>query len=248
MALAGLVSLGSPMLVTAQNNRAVSMIKMTGDQLRAQGIAVQLAGVTALPNSCAAVGTPGLSISNEMLAAFTVRGFTLESLCLSLTSYFRFDPETGKPMPFASLPEATVPLNLPDCFKRAAPFTDCRWNYEPFWGTHDAQEQEHYREIARAIDSIARKQITSGKSEWITAPVSDRCRTDVQINPFDVQINGRDLCIMLEKVVLSKKLPLGYGYAFHHPEGSDPDEDKIDLTTYGKKPGVVPVWSTAKPK
>jgi hypothetical protein len=234
------------MLVTAQNNRAVSMIKMTGDQLRAQGIAVQSAGVTALPNSCAAVGTPGLSISNEMLAAFTARGFTLESLCLSLTSYFRFDPETGKPMPFASLPRAAVPLNLPACFKRAAPFTDCRWNYEPFWGTPDAQEQGDYRAVARAIDSIARQQIASGKSEWITAPVSDRCGTGK--NPFDVQINGRTLCIMLEKVVLSKKLPLGYGYAFHHPEGNDPDEDKIDLTTYGKEPGVVPLWSTAKPK
>src|SRR5262249_24184965 len=145
IALAGIVSLGSPMLVTAQNNRAVSMIKMTGDQLRAQGIAVQSAGVTALPNSCATVGTPGLSISNEMLAAFTAGGFTLESLCLSLTSYFRFDPEPGKPMPFASLPKATVPLNLPNCFKRAAPFMDCRWNYDPFWGTPDAKEQGHNR-------------------------------------------------------------------------------------------------------
>src|SRR5262249_2781658 len=149
-------------------------------------IAVQSAGVTALPNSCATVGTPGLSISSEMLAAFTAGGFTLESLCLSLTSYFRFDPETGKPMPFASLPKATVPLNLPNCFKRAAPFMDCRWNYDPFWGTPDAKEQGHNREVAKAIDSIARKQIASGKSEWITAPI-DRCGT--RKNPFDVQID-----------------------------------------------------------
>src|SRR5262249_33029411 len=148
-----------------------------------------------------------------------------------LTSYFRFDPETGKPMPFASLPKATVPLNLPNCFKRAAPFMDCRWNYDPFWGTPDAKEQGHNREVAKAIDSIARKQIASGKSEWITAPI-DRCGT--RKNPFDVQIDGRDLCIALEKVVLSKRLPLGYGYALHRPEGDDPTEDKIDLTTYGK--------------
>src|SRR5215467_2889395 len=92
--LACLVSLGSPMPAIAQRDRAAPMIAMTGDQLRAQGIALHSAGASALPNSCAAVGTSGLSVSNEMLAAFKARGFTLESLCLGLTSAFRRDPET----------------------------------------------------------------------------------------------------------------------------------------------------------
>src|SRR5262245_39530165 len=99
--LAALTVLGSGVPGLAQGEHAVPMIKMTGAQLRDQGIAVQSAAAAALPNSCAIVGSPDLSVSNEMLAAFKARDFTLESLCLGITSAFRFDPESGKPMPFA---------------------------------------------------------------------------------------------------------------------------------------------------
>jgi hypothetical protein len=248
--LAGLFALGSAAPADAQvvwdEAPAVPMIKLTGKQLRAQGIALKSAGAAAFPHSCATVGSPGLSVSNDMLAAFIARGFTLESLCLGLTSAFGFDPESGKPMPFASLSNAGVPLNLPECFKRATPLTDCRWSYDHNWGGKtDTQDRRDFGEIAKAIDSIAQKQIGSGRSEWITMPASNGCGT--RKDPFDVQVNGRRLCAILEKVVITKRLPLGYGYSFHPPEGDDPAEDETDLSTYAKKSGVVPVWSATKP-
>jgi hypothetical protein len=52
-------------------------------------------------NKCYDYGGGGydFSVSDEFLARYVAKGFTLESLCLGLVSEARFDPETGKRLP-----------------------------------------------------------------------------------------------------------------------------------------------------
>jgi hypothetical protein len=219
----------------------VPIISMTGQQLHTIGIALQSTGVPPLPNSCASAGSADLSVSNEMLSAFRTRGFTLESLCLGLASWFRFDPETGKPVPFASLPNnKMVPLNLPNCFKRAVPFLDCNWLTEQDWGSKlGDRERADMRKTGQTIDAVARDHI---KSKGYTGTFSPYDMVNKPGNIFG------DTAIMLQLVMFSKALPLGYGYALQGPEGSDPEEEKVDLRTYSKKSDAVPVWSNFQTK
>src|SRR5215469_299295 len=82
----------------------VTRIRMTVGELRAQGIAVS-PNAQPLPNSCQSSGNTRLSVSDELLAHFKGRGFTLESVCLAFSSHMRFDPETGRQLPLAFVPE-----------------------------------------------------------------------------------------------------------------------------------------------
>ena len=58
-----------------------------------------------LPNLCYDYDRPGIfaaypiAISNEFLARYKARGFTLETLCLGLISQAQFNPETGERLP-----------------------------------------------------------------------------------------------------------------------------------------------------
>jgi hypothetical protein len=234
--LACLVSLGSTPPSLAQDEPRVPLIRMTGQQLRSEGIALRSAGVQPLPNSCASAGSPGLSVSNEMLAAFRARGFTIESLCLGLASDFRFDPDSGRPMPFASLPDKSlVPLNLPNCFMRAVAFLDCNWSRDHFWGSkNDERERASSRRVGQTIDATARNHINSKGYTGTLSPYG------LYGKPGNIFGNTS---IMLKLAMFSKALPLGYGYAFQHPEGDDPEGETVDLATHAKKSGAVPLWS-----
>src|SRR5215831_19022207 len=103
----------------------ITRIQMTLDELTAQGIAVRGTKARPFPNSCQSSGNAKLSVSNRLLEHFKSRGFTLESLCLGLSSNVRFDPETGRQLPLAFVPEIRrdqkneFPLNLPACFRNA---------------------------------------------------------------------------------------------------------------------------------
>jgi hypothetical protein len=240
--LAYLVSLECTPPSLAQDEPKVPLISMTGQQLRSLGIALRSAGVQPLPNSCAPAGSTGLSVSNEMLTAFRARGFTIESLCLGLASDFHFDPDSGKPMPFASLPESLVPLNLPNCFRRAVPFLDCNWSWEHFWGVkNDERERASLRGVGQTIDAIARNHINS---KGYTGTFSPYGTYNKPGNIFrQAESSSRSISIMLKLAMFSKALPLGYGYAFQHPEGDDPEGETVDLTTHAKRSGAVPIWS-----
>jgi hypothetical protein len=217
----------------AQHERKVPMITMTAHELREIGIALRSAGAGALPNSCASVGANDISVSDEMLAAFRARGFSLESLCLGLSSSFRYDPVTGRPMPFAVVRDQQIPLNLPACFSRAAVFLDCRWSYDYFDGSRSDETRSRLA-TGREIDAIARGITRTG----ILHPYANCNKPN---NPFN------SMCILLDRIVFSSALPLGYGYALAGPEGSDPAVDDVDLNTYRKSSGA-PVWSDEKPR
>ena len=166
------------------------------------------------------------------MAAFEGRGFTLKSICLGLVGYFAFDPESGKPLPFAVLPDdSRHKLNLPNCFRRAVPLLDCAYRYEHNWGVkQNAEEQKLDRQIGEEINKIALANITPSK---IIHPYND---FDKPSNVF------KDRSIFLHRVVFSKALPLGYGYAFQPPEGDDPEEESVDLETYRKETGAFSLW------
>src|SRR5215204_4048877 len=87
----------------AQENK-VTRIRMTPGELRAQGIAVS-PYVQPFSNSCQFAGNTRLSVSDGLVAHFKARGFTLASVCLAFSSHMRFDPETGKQLPLAFVPE-----------------------------------------------------------------------------------------------------------------------------------------------
>ena len=105
------------------------------------------------PNRCYYYGDGGysLSVSDEFLAKFKTRGFSRRSLCMALVSQTRFDPETGRRLPTyimgniealqrnrgrpgAGDVSEELPLDVPNCFKRGLPYSDCEMNYDPRTG------------------------------------------------------------------------------------------------------------------
>jgi hypothetical protein len=233
-------------LLMAQDAPNVPLIPMTASELRAAGIAIQPAGAAPLPNSCAAAGAPELSVSDEMLAAFKSRGFSVLSLCIGLVSYSRFDPQTGKPMPIAEIAgHGEIPLNLPNCFHRAMPFSDCRFQFDHLWGgKHDQPRVKDLSAVGSAIDVIARKQMRA-QAQKIFYPYNDCGNAK---SPFTVVVGGTSVCVILERVVFSPGLPSGYGYALHSPEGDDPKQESVDLSTYRKGSQGLPFWGDEKSK
>lgn len=106
-----------------------------------------------LANKCYYYGDGGnlLSVSDEFLATYTARKFTLRSLCLGLISGVMYNPETGARLAtviMADLVELAspdyigepgaiteeLPIELPACFARGLPLTDCTFAYHPFTG------------------------------------------------------------------------------------------------------------------
>jgi hypothetical protein len=230
----------------AQDQPNVPLIPMTANELRTAGIAIQSAGVEPLPNSCAGAGAPELSVSDEMLAAFKSRDFSVISLCLGLISYSRFDPQTGKPMPVAEIDgHGQIPLNLPNCFRRAMPLSDCRFQFDHLWGgKHDQSQLKDRSVLGNGIDAIARKQMRA-QTQRILYPYNDCGNAR---SPFTVEAGGVSVCIILERVVFSPGLPSGYGYALHSPEGDDPKQESVDLSTYRKGSQGLPFWGDEKSK
>ena len=101
-----------------------------------------------------------LSVSDQTLANYEAKGFSLQSLCTGLVSEARFDPETGGRLPTyivvnehefkrtfngkdvsklskeqlgwlePGVVSDELPLALPPCFKGGQPYADCTWKYD----------------------------------------------------------------------------------------------------------------------
>jgi len=103
VALLTSLSVAAP-LCSAQQTGAESsypLVFKRYDELASLGVAV---GVR-LPHKCYYYGDGGLSlsVSDQLLAYHTKKGFSLRSLCMALNSGIKFDPETGKRLPTAIL-------------------------------------------------------------------------------------------------------------------------------------------------
>jgi hypothetical protein len=75
-----------------------------GIEIRGAGEFDSQGALQPFPHKCydlngSSVGYRPISMSNALLAKYSARGFTRETLCIALVSQARFDPETGKRMP-----------------------------------------------------------------------------------------------------------------------------------------------------
>ncbi|MDU0960460.1 MAG: hypothetical protein E7A86_35690, partial [Bradyrhizobium sp.] len=184
----------------------LALIDMTAGDLARQGIATRELRMRAFPNSCAVAGNANLSVSNELLQHFRSRGFSLESLCLGLSSQVHYDPETGKQLPLANLVElgqrgreTVIPLNLPDCFRHAVAHLDCDSKYDT-WEFVRLEPRDDPRSFARKFDTMVRRHLE---------------RTGIS-GVFHVPDLGQGMFTSsYEWLLASPALPRGYGYALH---------------------------------
>jgi hypothetical protein len=217
------------------DDRKVTRIQMTIDELAAQGIAMRGGHIRPFPNSCGPSGNPRLSVSSEFLEHFQADGFTLESLCLGLSSRMHFNPETGQQLPLALVPQAggdsiEIPLNLPGCFRHGVSDLECDARFDS-WGGNRLDPRDRDREFARKFDVMVRRHIQRNQVSGV----------------FKVEDLGQGLFTSsYEWLLASNALPRGYGYALHGPEGDDPELETVDLSTYRKKRDVDSFWNNER--
>jgi esterase/lipase superfamily enzyme len=185
-----------------------------------------------------------VSISNEMLAYFQGRGFSLETLCLAITTRMRYDPESGVPLPSAKIGEYVwVHTNVPDCFKNGTPFLDCSIKYHWYWrGSEDAQA---YHTEGVQIDAAMHKALDSGVSLPQFLGKEDFAKlVDPNLDVFGDSPEGG-----VEFIEVSHDLPRGYAYriktgllAFDTTEEeqrqNDKKREKQTITTIDMKTAV----------
>jgi len=218
----------------------VTRIRMTVGELRAQGIAVS-PHAQPLPNSCQSAGNTRLSVSNELLAHFKARGFTIESVCLAFSSHMRFDPETGSQLPLAFVPEIRAngfdnefPLNVPLCFRNGVAYLECDFKFDTWWGNRlNGRELAEHRQFAQRVDTMVRAFIQENQ----LSGVFWRLEMDQSRFPKSFFVGS-----VYEWILASSALPRGYGYALHGPEGDDPEVENVNLSTYCKKGCGSSLW------
>jgi hypothetical protein len=127
-------------------------------------------------------GADVISVSHERLHRYREIGFTLQSLCFGLLSESLFDPETGKRLPtyiaidFDKIKKinqgreqyvrnnpflnydvsmtAEHPLELPQCYRRALPYTDCVFNFDRLTGARLGDIERHnFKRLGEALDA-----------------------------------------------------------------------------------------------
>jgi hypothetical protein len=235
----GLVTISSSFECSAGEEIPVKRIKMTMDELRAQGISIGAS--SRLPNTCEAAGSPAMSLSNEIVAHFKSRGFSLLTLCLGLNSNVRFNAETGRLLPIAFLPELAggtlntdIPLNLPDCYRNAVPRVECEQNFDWYSGTKEEKvlPPGYTRRDDQKNDADIRKYIKATRARGI-------------IYRFDggIKLPGVEIDPYIKVLVASEALARGYGYSERCCEGDDPEPEVVSLSTYRKQRDASSLWS-----
>lgn len=179
----------------AHNSSAVTFFSPR--DLRTYGLASTfLDGSVPLKNKCYYLGDENgaISISESFLAPYARKGFSLQSLCLSIASGVRFDPESGRPLRYARLFNRSklefgikeglihgcdasskngscvpheegvvgqeITIDVPNCFKGAAPLSDCRFLFNPFSGKRlQTHEMQKVKDVAAKIESGMRKRL-----------------------------------------------------------------------------------------
>jgi hypothetical protein len=234
-----LATIASTSECPAGEESPVRRIKMTMSDLRAQGISIGAS--SRFPNSCEAADSPAMSLSNEILAHFESRGFSLLTLCLGLNSIVRYDRETGRQLPLAFLPElaggtlnTNIPLNLPDCYRNAVPRVECEENFNWYSGTKEEKvlPPGYTRRDDQKDDANIRKYIKATRVRGIIYRFDRATRLPgVEIDPY----------IMV--LVASDALARGYGYSERCCEGADPEPEDVSLSTYRKQRDGSSLWS-----
>ncbi|MGB0410535.1 MAG: hypothetical protein ACPGFA_03010 [Pikeienuella sp.] len=185
-------------------------------------------------------GGPLITLSDDFVAPYLAKGFSVPSLCMGVYAGVRFDPDTGRRLatfmvadldaidqygfdPFAITEE--FGLEIPTCFASGRPLTDCDFKFDPKTGAAlNEQVRQNVRGLGNATDAIATKAIRAGQfaKECATGgPVFPNCRTDFYPdepdNEFVKGFRGREEPQGLNWPVtfldVSDEFPAGYGYA-----------------------------------
>jgi hypothetical protein len=197
--------------------------------------------VEEFPNGCYYYGDGGypISFSRDFLARFRARGFSRRSLCLGLVSEIKFNPETGTRLPTYIVIRASdyrnrraddtslsgeLPLDFPNCFARALPYTDCTWNYDAYTGRRLSQTRtQAFQSFGQRIERFLS---TKQNKEECRSPVSDSVfMNKCSFQPEDVQrppqlLNGMPTLYDYDTV-----FPKGYGYALDADGAAGPDRE-----------------------
>ena len=193
-------------------------------------------------------GDIDISISSEMLEHFKARGFSLETLCLGLTTELAYNPESGARVPGVGLTQSSpyygVNLNLPDCFKNGTPLLDCRVRYHWFWRVGasgpleraKADSAEFYAKKAATLDRMMKTLLQAGTRKLPTMLDRDLFGKLTNEEIAD-DIFGQNPPGGVDFIVVSKVFPRGYAYRIWtgHTAGDDPEEERKAEGTRGKQ-------------
>jgi len=226
-------------------------------QLRDGGLAVSWSSqVEPLANRCYYYGDGSylISTSDEFYRRFKSRGFSLQAMCLGLISQTRYDPETGRRLPTYILVDAKLlkggnvngpgavsdemPLDLPDCFKNANPYSDCQFRFGRISGkplTTDVTDV--YRALGATIAEAMQQKIRSigGKEVFLGGDASlikgFRSPNGYSIiSEASVKLSSDAEKVSAASVWVSlATLPYGYGYALDADGGAGPDVNPAAL-------------------
>jgi hypothetical protein len=244
------IAFGSIGLPYAARSADYPVIFTSSAALRNLGIAVGFADrPKPFNNKCYYYGDGGytISMSDEFLARFLAKGFTLQSTCLGLISETHYDPESGSRLatymiidrklieqrsdePGAGTEE--LPLELPSCFKNANPYADCTFNYGRKTGKKLASDEtETYRKLGAAIDAILASEVRRSppaNEEFYGGSDDEALIAGYRKNADRGLPNGAQLDEKLDRYsslslwVRSSKLSRGYGYALDAEGGAGP--------------------------
>lgn len=229
-------------------------------------------------NRCYYYGDGGysLSISDQFLETYKARGFSLNSLCMALVSGIRFDPETGAPLPAyivadleglrqsgkyieSGVVSDILPLQVPDCFKRGLPYSDCEMRYDPMSGDQLSEQTSRYlKKVGNHVEEEIENLIKSGKyikdcsCDEKRLDQKERCRLEKHCGAYTSGRLAREIYhfnhgsipvsedyvpyIYIAFVDISTSLPRGFGYALYAEggAGASASPDSVKLVLEGK--------------
>ena len=229
-------------------------------------------------NRCYYYGDGGLSlsVSDLYLDTHKARGFSLNSLCMALASGVRFNPETGAPLPtyiVADLEELKrqgkeaevgvisdiLPLDVPDCFKRGLPYSDCDMKYDPISGEKLCEQITlHLKRVGKAVEERLERLVRSGKHnkecncKANNTQEDERCRLEKHCGEGTSGMLAPEILYWdhaefpgfgaytppphLSFVDISPSFPRGFGYALFADGGAGPSAspDSVEMALDGK--------------
>ncbi|MER9018976.1 hypothetical protein [Mesorhizobium sp. M0898] len=156
-----------------------------------------------------------VAVSDQMLAHFKQRGFSLATLCLAITTPMTIDLATGIDLPWLALSKSAaysewvVLLNVPDCFRNGTPLLDCPVNFDWYWPTLPGDsDPTSYRSDGELIDERVKKFMAQRS---ISNVVIDSQEYDEK---FGEAFFGKELQ-HIDFVAVSKSFIRGYAYRLH---------------------------------
>jgi len=204
--------------------------------------------VTPFSRRCYYYGDGGysISVSKSFFRRFQERGFSLRSLCMALASGIRFNPETGTHLPTYMVKQAglskeelmtygagtvseELPFDVPDCFKRGLPYTDCKMTYGMMSGRRlSSNAVDAYRRLGVALERFLKKERSNYRGDLIYddlhalsfAQTKDGMRLESLAGLS--RSYGRGL-LFATHGDYSKALPKGYGYALNLEGAAGPE-------------------------